>query len=247
MTFPICSTCGTQFGAGQPPEHCPVCEDERQYVGWQGQGWTDMAGLRRDHCLRIGEDAGLLAIDLPGFAIPQRMLLLPTGDGHLLWECLSLVSDEAVEALRASGGVDAIVISHPHFHASMVEWSEALGGVPILLHAASRQWVQRQSPRIDTLPNASVSRGPVSISATANTSQPIARTLRRRITTIWNLDEGRRDVTCPGGISRRLCFALGIGTQGGLSRTVGNPWVVASHPFLTRNRTGIRGAHHGKS
>ena len=149
MTFPICSTCGTQFGAGQPPEHCPVCEDERQYVGWQGQGWTDMAGLRRDHCLRIGEDAGLLAIDLPGFAIPQRMLLLPTGDGHLLWESLSLVSDEAVEALRASGGVDAIVISHPHFHASMVEWSEALGGVPILLHAANRQWAQRQSPRIE--------------------------------------------------------------------------------------------------
>jgi hypothetical protein len=30
----------------------------------------------------------------------------------------------------------------------MVDWSEALGDVPILLHAADRDWVQRPSPRI---------------------------------------------------------------------------------------------------
>lgn len=149
MQLPICHTCGTQFGTSPPPEHCPVCEDERQYVGWGGQRWTDMARLGQDHALRIGDDAGLLAIDLPGFAIPQRMLLLSTGAGRLLWESLSLVSDEAIAALHARGGVDAIVISHPHFHASMVEWSQALGGVPILLHAANRRWVQRDAPCIE--------------------------------------------------------------------------------------------------
>ena len=31
----------------------------------------------------------------------------------------------------------------------MVKWSEALGGVPILLHAADRDWVQRPSPHIE--------------------------------------------------------------------------------------------------
>jgi len=150
MPFPICETCGTQFEAATaPPAHCPICEDERQYTAWQGQRWTSMAQLRQRYSLRIGEDAELLAIDLPGFAIPQRMLLLPTSAGALLWECLSLVDDAAVEALRARGGVDAIVISHPHFYSSMVEWSHALGDVPILLHAADRQWVQRHSPCIE--------------------------------------------------------------------------------------------------
>ena len=34
MTNYICSTCGTQFAAtGAPPAHCPICEDERQYIG----------------------------------------------------------------------------------------------------------------------------------------------------------------------------------------------------------------------
>ena len=34
----ICVTCGTQFAASErPPERCPVCEDERQFVGWAGQ------------------------------------------------------------------------------------------------------------------------------------------------------------------------------------------------------------------
>ena len=41
-----------------------------------------------------------------------------------------------------------MAISHPHFYTSMVEWSEALGGVPILLHEADRAWVQRPSKHI---------------------------------------------------------------------------------------------------
>ncbi|NUS37808.1 MAG: MBL fold metallo-hydrolase [Lysobacter sp.] len=149
MDLPICDTCGTQFDASPPPARCPVCEDERQYVGWQGQRWTSLARLQATHVLRIEEDAGLLGLGVPGFAIPQRALRLPTDAGNLLWECVSLVTDAGVAALRARGGVDAIVISHPHFYSAMVEWSEALGGVPILLHAADRQWVQRASPRIE--------------------------------------------------------------------------------------------------
>ena len=82
-------------------------------------------------------------------AIDQRALFLPTDAGNILWECLSLVTDDAVAALKAKGAVDRIIISHPHFYAAMVEWSEALGGVPILLHEADKAWVQRPSPRIE--------------------------------------------------------------------------------------------------
>lgn len=62
-----------------------------------------------------------------------------------MWECLSHVTDAALSRLAELGGVEAIAISHPHFYTAVVDWSDALGGVPIYLHAADRQWVQRPS------------------------------------------------------------------------------------------------------
>ncbi|MCI4568858.1 MBL fold metallo-hydrolase [Lysobacter sp. CFH 32150] len=151
MPLYICETCGTQYSeTTTPPAQCPICEDDRQYVGWNGQTWTTHAALAAKYTLRIEDDAGLLGIGLPSdFAIPQRALYLPTDAGNILWECVSLVTDAAVAALKARGGVDQIIISHPHFYTSMVEWSEALGGVPILLHEADKAWVQRPSSRIE--------------------------------------------------------------------------------------------------
>ena len=150
MFFPICETCGTQYAAAPTaPAHCVICEDDRQYVGWQGQTWTDHAALSQKYTLRLEDDQGLLGIGLsPDFGINQRALFVRTDAGNILWECVSLVTKEAVAALKALGGVDQIIISHPHFYAGMVEWSDALGGVPILLHEADRQWVQRSSPCI---------------------------------------------------------------------------------------------------
>ncbi len=67
----------------------------------------------------------------------------------MLWDMIPLVDDAAVEAVQARGGVRAIAISHPHYYSGMVEWSEALGGVPILLHEADRQWIMRPDPKIE--------------------------------------------------------------------------------------------------
>ncbi len=136
MTCYICETCGTQFAeSDSPPRVCPICEDERQYVGLDGQAWTTRHELAKRHTLRVVDDEGVLGIGLdPAFAIPQRAMWLPTDAGNILWECVSLVTDAAVAALKARGGVDLIAISHPHFYSAMVDWSEALGGVPILLH-----------------------------------------------------------------------------------------------------------------
>ncbi|MFT3763130.1 MAG: MBL fold metallo-hydrolase [Pseudoxanthomonas sp.] len=147
----ICETCGTQYAeSAAPPAECAVCTDERQYVGWNGQRWTTHDQLAASHALRIGDDDGVLGLGIaPNFAIPQRAVFVPTADGNLLWECLSLVTDAAVTELKSRGGVQAIAISHPHFYSSMLEWSEALGSVPILLHAADREWVRRKSPRIE--------------------------------------------------------------------------------------------------
>jgi len=62
---------------------------------------------------------------------------------------IPLVDDAAVEAVRARGRVRAIAISHPHYYSGMVEWSTALGGVPILLHEADREWIMRPDPIIE--------------------------------------------------------------------------------------------------
>ena len=147
----ICEACGTQYAESEkPPPLCPVCVDDRQYVGWAGQKWTTHHALTEKHKLRVEDDCGLLGIGMPnGFAIAQRALLLPTDAGNILWECVSMVTDDAVAELKARGGVQRIIISHPHFYASMVEWSEALGGVPILLHAADKLWIQRRAPQIE--------------------------------------------------------------------------------------------------
>jgi glyoxylase-like metal-dependent hydrolase (beta-lactamase superfamily II) len=147
----ICVTCGTQFPLGdQPPAGCPICLDERQYIGWKGQQWTTLEQLRADHHSLIKEEeAGLTAIGTePSFAIGQRAQLVQTPGGNLLWECLSLIDDAAIDAIRARGGLQAIAISHPHYYSSMIEWSQAFGGVPIYLHAADRQWVMRPDPAV---------------------------------------------------------------------------------------------------
>src|SRR5205823_13651951 len=76
-------------------------------------------------------------------AIGQRALLIRTRAGNLLWDCVGLLDDATVGAVRERGGIQAIAISHPHFYSAMVEWSRAFGGAPIWLHAADRAHVMR--------------------------------------------------------------------------------------------------------
>lgn len=150
MTEFICATCGTQYPpAGTPPEQCPICEDDRQYVGWNGQQWTTMEKLREAHANSLREEEpGLTGIGSePSFAIGQRALLVAAPGGNVLWDCISLLDDATIGAVRARGGIAAIAISHPHYYSSMIEWSRAFGA-PIYLHADDRRWVMRPDPAI---------------------------------------------------------------------------------------------------
>src|SRR5919108_368987 len=62
VDLPICATCGVQYPA--PREDCPVCVDERQYVGWDGQQWVSMAELAAaGHRSRVAEEGpGVLGV-----------------------------------------------------------------------------------------------------------------------------------------------------------------------------------------
>ena len=147
----ICETCGTQFAPSeQPPQICPICCDERQYVGFNGQQWTTLAQMQqngfrnefREH------ESGLIGVGTkPSFAIGERALLIQHPQGNVLWDCMSLIDDETVAQIKSLGGLTALAISHPHYYSTMVEWAERFD-VPIYLHEADRQWVMRPCERI---------------------------------------------------------------------------------------------------
>ena len=150
MTY-LCVTCGTQFSpADHPPGRCPICQDERQFVGLQGQQWTTLEKLQKSHRNTIYQEGegiwGVLTV--PQFGIGQRALLMRAAQGNILWDCVSLINPDTVELINALGGISAIAISHPHYYTSMVEWSRAFRGVPIYLHEEDRERVQRPDPVI---------------------------------------------------------------------------------------------------
>ena len=147
----ICTTCGVAYAeTAAPPESCPICADERQYLNARGQRWTTLEELRRHHFNEIVElEPGLFGLgSKPQIAIGERALVLAQPAGGVMWDCTPLVTDAAVSELKAKGGIKAIAISHPHFYATMVDWSRALGGVPIYLHEANRDWVMRPDDAI---------------------------------------------------------------------------------------------------
>lgn len=148
---PLCVTCGTQFAEQLDwPARCPICEDERQYVGLSGQQWTTAEQLSRDfHISFVEEEPQLTSLSItPKFGIGQRAFLIETPAGNLLWDCISLLNDELAEFIHRRGGLAAIAISHPHYYTTIVDWSERFGGIPIYLHAEDREWVMRSAETI---------------------------------------------------------------------------------------------------
>ncbi len=150
MTAYICVTCGVQQADRVDlPGRCAICEDERQYVGLNGQRWTKLDDMQgRFHNVLTELEPGLVRITTePEFAIGQYAFLVHTQAGNLLWDCVSFLDDDTAAAVRALGGIDAIAISHPHFYATCVEWSQSFNA-PIFLSGADRAFVMRPSPAI---------------------------------------------------------------------------------------------------
>lgn len=148
----ICVTCGVQYpDTSEPPERCPICLDERQYVGWEGQQWTTLAELAAaGHEVELrNEEPDLVGLGVsPAIAIGQRALLVRTPNGNVLWDCISYLDDAARAKIDELGGIAAICLSHPHFYAAHLDYAEAFDA-RVYLPAADRQWIQRHSHRIE--------------------------------------------------------------------------------------------------
>ncbi|PAY10802.1 MBL fold metallo-hydrolase [Bradyrhizobium sp. UFLA03-84] len=145
-----CEQCGAQFpDTAAPPPSCPICEDERQYVNWNGQAWLTREQLAGRHKLVWRDDFGLVGLALePSFAIGQRALLVPDRGGCVMWDCVPLATAEAIAHVRSLGGLKAIAISHPHYYGAVADWSAAFGNAPVYLHGDDAQWVTRPWPAI---------------------------------------------------------------------------------------------------
>jgi glyoxylase-like metal-dependent hydrolase (beta-lactamase superfamily II) len=143
----ICRTCGVQHAESEdPPSHCAICDDERQYVPASGQRWVTLTGLRGEgHRTDVRDlEPGLTGIGAdPPVGIGQRALLVQTVAGNFLWDCFGFIDGDGVAAVRARGGLHGIAMSHPHFYGVNVEWSRAFGHAPIYIPKADREWVMR--------------------------------------------------------------------------------------------------------
>jgi glyoxylase-like metal-dependent hydrolase (beta-lactamase superfamily II) len=68
--------------------------------------------------------ANLIAIRTePQVAIGQSAYLVRTPEGNILWDCISYLDDETIEAIKGLGGIKAIAISHPHFFSTDIEYN----------------------------------------------------------------------------------------------------------------------------
>ena len=148
----MCVTCGVQYQESDgPPSGCMICEDERQYVGWKGQRWTTLDKMRSQKYANVLQavEHNLTSVrTVPSFGIGQRAFFVQTRNGNLLWDCVSYIDEKTIAAVRDLGGISAIVISHPHYYSTMVEWSESFDDAPIYIHSADRKWITRASPNI---------------------------------------------------------------------------------------------------
>jgi glyoxylase-like metal-dependent hydrolase (beta-lactamase superfamily II) len=150
MPLWACEQCGAQFFESiEEPSSCPICEDERQFVNWKGQTWLTREELKKRYRLAWRDDLGIPGIGVePNFAIGQRALLLCEADGCVMWDCVPLATDEAVQYVKSLGGLKAIAVSHPHFYGAVADWSDAFDGAPIYLHGDDRAFVTRPHPAI---------------------------------------------------------------------------------------------------
>jgi glyoxylase-like metal-dependent hydrolase (beta-lactamase superfamily II) len=133
-----------------PPDACPLCEDERQWVPADGQSWTTMTRLAESghHSVVRDVETGLMGIGVePSVGVGQRALLVMTGDGNLLWDPPPFLDEAAVQAVRDAGGLRAISASHPHMYGAMVEWSHAFDA-EIPLPGVDHGWIMRPDPAV---------------------------------------------------------------------------------------------------
>lgn len=148
----LCENCGVE-AADPLPEVCPICADEREFLPADGvQRWVELDELRRlGHRTELNQFEPDLwgLVTTPKIGIGHTGLLVRTPQGVVLWDPPGFVDEGIAAEIRGQGPIIAVVPSHPHMYGLQLEWAAALGGVPVVLAEADRQWVQRTGDALD--------------------------------------------------------------------------------------------------
>ena len=86
----------------------------------------------------VCEDVSFCKLSAPGlllfhshsrqFAIGERAELIQTDKGNILWDLIPFLDQETVDKIVDLGGLEAIVISHPHYYSTWADWSRTFNG-----------------------------------------------------------------------------------------------------------------------
>ncbi|KAK4242685.1 beta-lactamase-like protein [Achaetomium macrosporum] len=152
-SYLVCNTCGTQHPTAERTAltTCFICDDPRQYTPPSGQSFTTLSALRSAGDGRhngfgpfIKDDPRFTHIvTKPKFAIGQRAILIRTPKGNVLWDCITYIDDDTVTRIKEMGGIQAMVISHPHFYSTHLEWAERFG-CRVYLAREDQKWLARR-------------------------------------------------------------------------------------------------------
>lgn len=148
----LCTTCGVQYAeSNSTPEHCAICEEERQYVNPDGQSWTthdELVDSGNYKNIITKEEEGLYSITTtPKVGIGQTAYLVKGDDFNVLWDCITFLDDETIAFIRSLGGIDAIALSHPHYYSRQADWAEVFDA-PIYIHRDDQEWIMEPSEYI---------------------------------------------------------------------------------------------------
>ncbi|KAK4105672.1 hypothetical protein N658DRAFT_503779 [Parathielavia hyrcaniae] len=137
--FLICNACGTQYATSDRNAltTCFICDDPRQYTPPSGQTFTTLSALRAEperhnefHPFPSSSSSSSARftsiVTVPKLAIGQRAILIHTPGATCC-------------------GVQAMVVSHPYFYSSHLEWAEALDCTAYLAAEDAPRWLARRS------------------------------------------------------------------------------------------------------
>jgi glyoxylase-like metal-dependent hydrolase (beta-lactamase superfamily II) len=60
----------------------------------------------------------------------------------VLWDCITYLDGETIDRIHEMGGLSAIVISHPHYYSTHLEWAETFD-CPVYLSWEDKEWLNR--------------------------------------------------------------------------------------------------------
>jgi glyoxylase-like metal-dependent hydrolase (beta-lactamase superfamily II) len=69
--------------------------------------------------------------------------LLQASKGNVLWDLVAFLNQETIDFITSKGGLKAIVISHPHFYTTHLEWAKVFN-CPVYMSADDSSWLNRE-------------------------------------------------------------------------------------------------------